>query len=258
MKKAIALEARLTKCRNVTTLGVRPNFSDYSAKEKALIRNAPKIYYPSAFYAELFHTAGMAIFPSHQNYRYGQDKIKQTALFNLLNIPHPVTHVFYGRRQQAKIGRRFSYPFIAKVPRGSAMGRGVFLINDESDLDAYLAENKVAYIQQYFKIDRDIRVVVIGGQIAHAYFRIAPLGDFRSNVAVGAKISLDPVPAAACELALQTALKCGWDDVGIDVCKWDNRYYVLEGNMKYGREGFRAAGIDYYLYMEKRIANDTI
>ena len=28
---------------------------------------------------------------------------------------------------------------------------------------------------------------------------------------------------------------------------------VLEANMKYGREGFRAAGIDYYAMMERMI-----
>jgi ribosomal protein S6--L-glutamate ligase len=258
MKKVIALEARLRKCRNVTTLGVRPNFSDYSPREADLIRNAQKIYYPSIFYAELFDTAGIATFPSYNTYKCAQDKIKQTALFNILEIPHPRTHVFYGGRQQKKICDRFSFPFIAKIARGSAMGRGVFFISDASDLEAYLAQTTTAYIQKYLKIDRDMRVVVIGGQIAHAYWRIAPNDDFRSNVAVGGHISLDPLPPQALELALSTALKCGWDDVGIDICESEGTYYVLEGNVKYGREGFRAAGIDYHLYMEKLIENGTI
>ena len=53
MKKVIALEHRLRRCRNVQTLGVRTNFFDYSKEEIQAIRNASKIYYPSVFYADL-------------------------------------------------------------------------------------------------------------------------------------------------------------------------------------------------------------
>ena len=91
--KAIALEARLRTCRNVLTLGVRPNFSDYSQQEADLIRNAAKIYYPTTFYADLFDAMGKITFPSYHTYKCVQDKIKQTALFELLSIPHPKTRV---------------------------------------------------------------------------------------------------------------------------------------------------------------------
>ena len=52
--KVIALEGRLRHCKNVITLGVHPNFSDYTSEEASLIRNATKIYYPTPFYADLF------------------------------------------------------------------------------------------------------------------------------------------------------------------------------------------------------------
>ena len=65
--KAIALEARLRDCRNVLTLGVRPNFSDYTTEEASLIRNASKIYYPSSFYADLFDAIGKNTFPSYHH-----------------------------------------------------------------------------------------------------------------------------------------------------------------------------------------------
>ena len=51
------------------------------------------------------------------------DKIKQSALFDLLEVPHPRTRVFYGNRQKKTIRDYFAYPFIAKIPRGSAMRR---------------------------------------------------------------------------------------------------------------------------------------
>ncbi len=257
-RQVLALEARLRSCRNVQTLGVHPNFTDYSEAEARLIRDAAKIYYPTAFYADLFDAVGKATFPSYHTYKCVQDKIKQSALFQLADLPHPKTRVFYGKRQQSKIREYFSYPCVAKEPRGSAMGRGVFLIKDDTDLDAYTRNRHVAYVQQYLPIDRDIRVVVIGGRVVHAYWRIAGKGEFRTNVAMGGRISLDPVPVAARSLARQAAQTCGWDDVGMDICCHDGRYTILEANMKYGKEGFRTAGIDYFQMMEQMIDDGQI
>jgi ribosomal protein S6--L-glutamate ligase len=254
----IALEHRLRRCRNVRTLGVRTNFVDYSDDEIRAIRQAPKIYYPSVFYADLFDAMGKPLFPSYHTYKCVQDKIKQTALFYLLDIPHPFTRVFYGKRRLEKIVRVFPFPLIAKIPRGSALGRGVFLVQNEEELAAYLRLSPVAYIQEYLALDRDIRVVVIGDRVVHAYWRLAARGEYRSNVAVGGTISLEKVPEKALALALYTARACGWDDVGIDICVHQGRFLVLEANMKYGKEGFRRAGIDYFKMMEEMIDNGAI
>jgi ribosomal protein S6--L-glutamate ligase len=48
------------------------------------------------------------------------------------------------------------------------------------------------------------------------------------------------------------------DDVGLDICFSNDRYWVLEANMKFGREGFRRAGIDYYKLMDEMIENGQI
>ena len=79
-----------------------------------------------------------------------------------------------------------------------------------------------------------------------------------TRVALGGKISLENLPPAALTLALDTARACGWDDVGIDICEHRGRYLVLEANMKYGKEGFRKAGIDYFKLMEELIENGAI
>jgi ribosomal protein S6--L-glutamate ligase len=256
--KAIALEGRLRDCKNVITLGVRPNFSDYSRREMGLIRNAIKIYYPSAFYADMFDAMGKPTFPGYHNYKCVQDKIKQTAMFELLEIPHPRTRVYYGKRQKQNITVDFAFPFVAKIPRGSAMGRGVYLVQNNDDLLAYLKISNTAYIQEFLTSDRDIRVVIIGEKIVHAYWRVAPDNDFRCNIAVGGRVCLDSIPAQALELAVRVAGSCRWDDVGIDICRHEGEFYVLEANMKYGKEGFRQAGIDYIALMEAMIENEEI
>ena len=254
----VALEKRLSGCPHVITLGVKPNFDDYSTSEQELVRQADKVYYPSVLYADLFNALGKPTFPSYHTYAFAQDKIKQSALFNLAGLPHPHTRVFFGRRQKAAITRHFQFPLIGKIARGSSLGRGVFLIRNLYELEVYCNQYNPAYIQEYIPIDRDMRIVVIGHNVAHAYWRVVSPGEFRTNVAAGGTIDLSPVPEAARRLALQTAAAGCWDDVGIDICLYRGQFYVLEANMKYGREGFRKAGLDYHYILERLIVDGTI
>ena len=254
----IAIERRLRHCKNVISLGVRTNLSDYEDWQIDLIRRSDVIYYPTSFYADIFDTMGKRTFPSYHTYKYVQDKIKQTALFNLLKIPHPKTRVFYGDFQKLKILQYFQFPFVAKIPRGSALGRGIYLIRNEDELASYNRLTRTAYIQEYLEIDRDLRVIVIRGRIIHAYWRIACPGEFRTNVSQGAAISFDNIPEEGLALAHSTARLCQMDDVGLDICFSNGRYWVLEANMKYGKEGFKQAGINFYKLFDEMIENGQI
>ncbi|MBF0467476.1 MAG: hypothetical protein HQK61_01095 [Desulfamplus sp.] len=115
-----------------------------------------------------------------------------------------------------------------------------------------------AYIQEYYPHDRDIRVVIIGKEIVLAYWRVSHSNDFRANISCGGEILFAPVPKKALELALYTAVKCGWDDVGLDIVEKKGDFFVIEANMKYGRKGFLQAGIDYHLLLENLISNGKI
>jgi ribosomal protein S6--L-glutamate ligase len=254
----IAIGARLKKCPQIHTMGFKPNFFDYGPREREQLLSAPKIYYPTAFYADLFNAMGKQTFPSYHTYKFAQDKIKQTALFQMLGLPHPRTQVFYGPRQQKHILNAFDFPFIAKIPRGSARGVGVFLIQTTKDLAQYLSRNGPAYIQEYLPIDRDMRIIVIGRQIALGFWRVAGQDSFKTNLSQGGEISFDPLPQGALDLALLTADSCGWDDVGIDILQSGSHLYVLEGNMKYGTKGFQKAGLDYKKLLCGLILNHQI
>jgi len=256
--KPIAVGARLKQHPSIQTLGFKPNFQEYSAHEQRLIRNAKKIYYPTAFYADLFNAMGKKTFPSFHTYKFALDKIKQTAIFNLLDIPHPKTKIFYGKKQKQTILHSFSFPFIAKKARGSSKGNDVYLIQNKEDLLHYLKAKGPAYIQEYLPIDRDMRVIIIGKKIRLAYWRIAAPDNFKTNLSQGGTISFNPLPEKALDLALTTALKCGWDDVGIDIIEYNNQFYVLEGNMKYGTKGFQAAGINYKKMMTDLIVHGQV
>ncbi|MEW5913825.1 MAG: RimK family alpha-L-glutamate ligase [Thermodesulfobacteriota bacterium] len=248
----VAIGARLRRYPQFTTLGLRPNLADYPAEHLELIRRAEVIYYPTDAFAAQLTALGKRIFPSLECHLFEGDKIKQTALFNLLGLPHPRTRVFYGRQRQ-EIGRHFSFPFIAKTPRASSLGRGVFLIRGQGDLEAYLAGHPVAYAQEYLPIQRDLRVVVIGFEPVCAFWRLPAAGEFRSNLGQGGRVDFRDVPPAAVELAVETARAANLDEVGLDLAVVEGQPLLLEFNVKYGRQGPRQAGINVVELVAQRI-----
>ena len=248
----IALGARLGRFPWIKTLGVKPNLADYPPEDLALIRRAEKIYYPTLAFAGQLAAMGKKIFPSLECHLFSGDKIKQTALLMLLDLPHPRTRVYYGKQREA-ICDEFGFPLVAKTPRCSARGLGVWLCRDRGDLNAYLEKHPIAYIQEYLAREFEVRVVVIGKEPVCSYRRIPAPGKFKGNLAQGARPDFENVPLKAVELALKAAALAGLDEVGVDIVMVDGKPVILEFNMKYGHAGPLLAGIDIPLFIAELI-----
>jgi ribosomal protein S6--L-glutamate ligase len=239
----IAFSRRFRSCPGLTILQPRPNFQDYPPAEQELIRRADKVYYPTALLADLFLTLGKETFPSRETYVYSGDKVKQTALFQVLDIPHPRTKCYYGRQRET-IRLDFSLPLVAKVARGSSLGEGVHLITSDGELQEYLKRNRLAYIQEYLPLERDLRVILINHRVILSYWKKGPPGEFRHNLARGGALDFDNIPPEALALARRVTRACNFDDVGLDLCHTPSRgWLVLEANMNYGREGLARRGM---------------
>jgi ribosomal protein S6--L-glutamate ligase len=247
--RLISLGKRLRKS-SIRCVGVKPNWSDYPEELQREILLAEKICYPGPVYCEIFQAAGIGVFPRNY-YHFLGNKIAQTDLFTLLEIPHPRTGIYYGRDCSKRIEKDFSYPFVAKTPIGSSQGRGVFLIRRPDELSKYMSTHNPAYIQEYLPIERDLRVVVVDGNLVHAYWRIHGEGDFRNNLSQGGTVSFAGIPASALDFAMEATRRCGFDEVGLDICEHAGKYCVLEANMVFGLEGFRKKELDIH----KIIAN---
>jgi len=253
----VALGSRLQGVPEVITLGVKPNFLDYSPRERDLILRSERILFPTLNYAQFLTTMGKKIFPNLETYLYADEKIKQTTLFYMLGIPHPRTRIYYHLHHQG-ILRDFSFPFIGKIARRSARGRGVFLIRSEKELEAYLSLTNIAYIQEFLPHERDLRVVLINYQPVLAYWRVRRTENFRSNLSQGGMISFDDIPQQGLETAHESAKKCKFNDVGLDLIRSKNTWYVIEANMKYGRKGLAMKGLDLKEIMRKKLLNGEI
>ncbi|KPK28149.1 MAG: hypothetical protein AMJ61_03480 [Desulfobacterales bacterium SG8_35_2] len=236
--KYVAFGSRLAGVPEVQTLGVKPNFNDYTQLEQQQIFDSSVILYPTLNYAQFFTTMGKRIFPSLETYLYADEKMKQTTLFYLLSIPHPKTR-FYLQREFSRIEKDFAFPFIAKIPRASARGRGVYKINSSVDLEEYLLNTKIAYIQEYIPHERDLRVILINYEPVLAYWRKRADDNFRTNLYQGGEIDFNDIPLDVIPLAQKYARQCNFNDVGLDLLEYKGVWYLLEANMQYGRQGFK-------------------
>jgi ribosomal protein S6--L-glutamate ligase len=253
----VALGSRMRGVPEVLTLGVKPNFRDYGDHENALIMEAPVILYPTRNYAQFFATLGKALFPSLETHLYADEKIKQTTLFYVLNVPHPRTR-FYYHLHHKEILKDFSFPFVAKLPRASSRGRGVFRIDSPDDLEQYLQKTGVAYIQEYLPHDRDLRVVLINYEPILAYWRCRPAGDFRTNLYQGGTIDFGQIPGEAVELARRTVRECRFNDVGLDLILHGGEWYVMEANMHYGRKGLKMRGMNLKEILREKLLSGEL
>ena len=140
----VALGSRLRGVPEVLTLGVKPNFMDYTRKERDLMLGANLILYPTLNYAQLLTTLGRRIFPSLETHLYADEKIKQSTLFYMLGIPHPRTRFYYSLHHN-DITNDFKFPCIAKLARRSSQGRGVFKLRNQDDLAAIQSAQRHLY-----------------------------------------------------------------------------------------------------------------
>jgi ribosomal protein S6--L-glutamate ligase len=154
--------------------------------------------------------------------------------------------------------KEFSFPFIAKLPRASSQGRGVFKVDNENALEKYLQLTHVAYIQEYLSHDKDLRVILINHEPILAYWRIPPPGSFKTNIFQGGSLSFENIPSDAMELAQDFSRKCKFNDVGLDFIQHNKKWYLIEANVKYGRKGLRMKGMDLKKIMRQKLLSGEL
>ena len=161
------------------------------------------------------------------------DKLITARLLSAVGIPHPRTR----RLHAATSLEGFSLPVVAK-PRFGSWGRDVELCGDRRALDDYVRrmQRKAWWraggvIQELVPPrSRDLRVIVAADEVVGAAVRIAAPGEWRTNVALGARSTSTTPPAEACELALAATRRLGIDLAGVDLLRDEDGWVVLEIN----------------------------
>jgi RimK family alpha-L-glutamate ligase len=139
-----------------------------------------------------------------------------------LEIAHPRTwHVRGGRPAP-----RWLRPVVLK-PRFGSWGLEVRRCDDADDLEAALADvGDMSWYRRHGAIVQelvppqgyDLRVLVAGGRVVGAAFRVAARGEWRTNVALGGvRRPVFEMPREAAALALEAARAIGASLVGVDL-----------------------------------------
>jgi len=221
----------------VVTLGARSQIGDYTEKELELLRTADIIFFPTSRFVDLFATLGKLTFPTINCYRLRGERLKQVALLRMMDVPYPRTRVYYGHKQKQKILEDFSFPLIAKKPRGSAVGKDAFLIEDSDKLERYSRKVNPAYIQEYVQPEIELRVVVINYEKVFGSHRRVVGSDFRGDsVHTGAWQTKD-MPREAITLAKKIARQGGLSEVTVEMIFDGSQFQVLELNFQYDEMG---------------------
>jgi [lysine-biosynthesis-protein LysW]---L-2-aminoadipate ligase len=145
-------------------------------------------------------------------------------------------------------------PLVLK-PRFGSWGRDVVRCDDELDLIEAIGRlrhrvwfNATGGIVQRLVAPTgyDLRLVVAGGQVVGAVRRVAPPGEWRTNVALGARRVPVTPPAEAAQLAIDAAAAVGLALAGVDLLPSADGWTVLEVNGAVDFSGIYAPGTDIF------------
>ena len=145
-----------------------------------------------------------------------------------------------------------SFPLILKTLYG-AEGKGVVMVKDESTLQSVIDamysinennKNFQVLMQEYLKIDGDMRVVVLGGKVLASMRRKSGGSDFRSNFSLGGTVkNVDSLDQDLESLAIRSANACGCYICGVDIAITEDtkKPYIIEVNSSPGTDGIEKA-----------------
>lgn len=140
-------------------------------------------------------------------------------------------------------------PAISKGLTGS-QGKTVYPLNDEYQTNVFLENfhHRKEHLLLQKMIDaggRDIRVIVIDGEVVAAMERTAKKGELRSNLSQGGSGRKIELSEADKEMCIKAANACGLKCAGVDIMKDKNgTSYCIEVNGNYGYKAEKLTGID--------------
>ena len=151
------------------------------------------------------------------------------------------------------IEENIGFPVVVKTLNG-ALGIGVFLLENRSafqDLMELVGEtnpNLQLIFQKFVSVSkgRDLRLLVVGGQVIAAMERRAQDGGFKANYSSGATVHEFVPDKEATDIALRTAEVLNIDIGGIDLLfKEGGGYTICEANTFPGFKGLeKASGVN--------------
>jgi ribosomal protein S6--L-glutamate ligase len=172
-----------------------------------------------------------------------RDKLRSLQLLARVGIKIPET-VFARETGNLEdiIDKVGGAPLVVKLVR-STHGRGVVLAETtkaaKSVMQAFYSQGLNFLVQEFVDSAQscDIRVVVVGGEVAGAYLRRASEGEFRANLHAGGIGEAVELTKKERQVAIKAAKAMGLAIAGVDIVRSERGPLVLEVNSSPGLEG---------------------
>lgn len=162
--------------------------------------------------------------------RFISSKAYETSKIMQNKINHPKTWQAVSFSSYKKILKQISFPVIAKPVYGQK-GQGIEKFETAKEYLNFFSKNPKGYlVQEFLKIDGDIRIFIVGNKALGAMKRYLVPGDFRSNASLGASAKKIPLTQELKTLALKAAKTMDYEIAGVDILEHKKRFYVLEVN----------------------------
>ncbi len=166
-------------------------------------------------------------------------KVYEASKLSQAGINYPKTWQSIGKKNYTEILKKIDFPLIVKPVYGQK-GQGIKKINNRQSFIKFFENNPQGYlIQEFLKIDGDIRVFIVGGKILGGIKRYLPKNDFRSNVSLGAKTEKIVLTDEIKKTALEATKTMHYEIAGVDLIEYKNKIYVLEVNSTPQWQGFK-------------------
>jgi ribosomal protein S6--L-glutamate ligase len=177
-----------------------------------------------------------------------QDKFRTSWLLRLAGVPTPRAAVAQ-TEEDAELALEELGEAVAK-PLAGSLGDGVERVRADAAgrerIRERVAREGAIYLQAWVPHPgRDLRVFVVGGRARAAIARHAPAGEWRTNVARGARTEPFPLRRKLAATAEAAALALGLDYAGVDLVPTGAGATVLEVNGNPSWRGIlEATGLD--------------
>ena len=243
-----AAEARGVQVEKILDASLMPDLEGGAPPAADMILQRSASPSRSLYITKCFEAAGARVVNSHAVQGVCGDKALTTIALAKAKIPVPKTVLAFSPAEALKAIDKVGYPAVLKPVVGS-WGRLLAKVNDKDAATAVLEHkdelgsymHKVYYVQEYVEnMQRDIRAIVVGGEVACAMYR-ANNGSWRKNVALGGVGEKCEVSGELGELCLKAAEAVGGGILGIDVFESERGLLVNEINHAVEFKGMVAA-----------------
>tara|TARA_B100001996_G_scaffold358052_1_gene322349 strand:+ start:233 stop:988 length:756 start_codon:yes stop_codon:yes gene_type:complete len=175
-----------------------------------------------------------------------RDKLRSLQILAREGINMPITgFASHTKDIEGVIEKVGSSPLVMKLLQGT-QGQGIVLAETkkaaESVMSAFRQLDADIMVQEFIKESSgtDIRAFVIGDRVVAAMQRIAPEGEFRSNVHRGGQTNQVKLTDQEIHIAVKACNILGLSIAGVDLMRSDRGPLILEVNSSPGFQGIES------------------